>query len=151
MCIFLHWNKKGKCHKKKHHHPGFEPRTPTSEGQQPTSSSTQVLTWQFIRLILRSMYLCVRIEVWEKLANKRKQHAAGGRREHGLGRYSLAGSGGASNVRHVHNQHTERWTSSHLGRLRLKTWSEPDFSIAEPDFSIAGTTWATLSSMYLCM
>ena len=32
-CIFLHWNKKVKCHislKKKYHHPGFEPRTPRS-------------------------------------------------------------------------------------------------------------------------
>ena len=59
----------------------------------------------------------------------------------------LAGSGGASKVRHVQQSAHRKvdFIDLDLGCLRLKTW--PKF-----DFSIAGTTWMTwrtLSSMYL--
>ena len=70
--ICLHWKKRRKCPTKKHHDPGLEPRTPTSEWQQPICSPTQSCSYMSIYQI--DMYLCVRIDVWKELTQKRKQH-----------------------------------------------------------------------------
>ena len=70
--IFRHWNKKkGECHKHTHHHPGFDPRTPRSERQQPTCSPSQVLNLTIYQI---DTYLYERIDVWGKLSKRRKQH-----------------------------------------------------------------------------
>ena len=86
------------------------------------------------------MHLYVRINKWNwnsYIDQKRKQviPLPGRRREHGRGRprqsrdrRAMSGTTG--------KEHTERWTSSRVGRSRLKTWSKSDFSIAE-------TIWPT--------
>ena len=82
------------------------------------------------------MYMYVRIDAWDILTKKRKQHpplgdnastaeAAPGR----VGRNDQCEARRA-NTTPSHGAHLE------LGHLRLKTWSKSDFSIAE-------TTWPT--------
>ena len=88
------------------------------------------------------MYLYVRIDICEKMTKARKQHPPEGddastvyaatyrvgRGEQGDARPAISALRGGPHL--------------DQGRLRRKTWSKSDFSIA-------GTTWATLSSMYL--
>ena len=66
--------------------------------------------------------------------------AAARRREHGLGRYVQGREGRARGEARPEINAPRGGHHLDLGRLRLKTWSNSDFSIA-------GTTWATLSSM----
>ena len=70
--------KGGMPHKKKHH-PGFEPRTPRSEGQQPTCYPTL-----FLAYIDRDWYISIRTNRrLGKIDQKTKTApAAGRRREH---------------------------------------------------------------------
>ena len=80
------------------------------------------------------MDLYVRIYVWANLTKKRKQHPPPGDDtstvEAAPGRVGRDEQGGARRANTTPNggPHLE------LGRLRLKTWSNSDFSIAE-------TTW----------
>ena len=58
--FYTYWNKKkGKRHKKKIHHPGFELQTPSSDGQQPTCQSTLFLV--YIDRYMCTRYVSIRI------------------------------------------------------------------------------------------
>ena len=70
------------------------------------------------------MHLYVRIDVWEKLTKKQKQHLSR-RHEHGLGRY-LQGREGRTRWGTSSNQRTERWTSS---RSRAFYGSNPGLNL----------------------
>ena len=88
----------------------------TSERHQPACSPTEEGPYMTIELI--DMYLYVRTDVWKKW---QKNENSTCRREttRARSRPLLAGSGGASKVRHVHqfsNQRTEWWTSSRRSR-----------------------------------
>ena len=64
--IYLHWNKKGKCHKK----------TPSSwirtNDAKVRGTATCLFTYSGIYMI--DMSMCVRIDVWEKMTKKQTQH-----------------------------------------------------------------------------
>ena len=88
------------------------------------------------------MYLYVLIDAWDVLIKKRKQHPPPGddasTAEAAPGRVGRDEQGEARRANTTPNggPHLE------LGRLRLKTWSKSDFSIAE-------TTWPTYLYTYL--
>ena len=64
--IYLHWTKKGKCHKK----------TPSSwirtNDAKVRGTATCLFTYSGIYMI--DMSMCVRIDVWEKMTKKQTQH-----------------------------------------------------------------------------
>ena len=111
---------------------------------QVRGTTTYLFTYSgsFLAIDQVGMYLYVRIDVLEKLTKCRKQqppqgddastvYAATcrvGRGEQGEAHPTVSAPRGGPNV--------------DLGRLRLKTWSQSDFSID-------GTTWVTLYSMHL--
>ena len=84
------------------------------------------------------LYVHIGMDVWVNMTQKRKE-APAVRREttRALSRPLLEGSGGASKVKHV-QQISAPIGGPHLDRerLRLRTWSKVDFSIAD-------TTWPT--------
>ena len=105
--------------KQKKHTPSSWIRTTnnTSKGEQPTCS------------------IYVRIDVWKKNDKKTKTApAAWRRREHG--REGEQGEARPAMSAPRGGPHLD------LGRLRLKTWSKSDFSLAE-------TTWPTYLYIYL--
>ena len=84
------------------------------------------------------MYLNLRIDVCQKVTNKTKiTPAAGGRRELGLGRTRTVGTGEQGEACPAISA-PRGGPQLDLGRLRPKTWYEPDFSIA-------GTTWRKIT------
>ena len=132
--------KKGKCHtrkKKKKKLSGIKPRTPRSEGRLPTCSPSQVFASLHVKT---DMDLYVRIDVWEKMTKRRNStHRRETGCENGLGRYLQGREGRVSEARPAISA-PRGGPHLDLGRVRLKTWSKSDSSIA-------GMTWPTLSSM----
>ena len=87
-------------------------------------------------------YLQVRIERWDVLVKERKQHPSqGDDARTAEGATCRVGRGEQGEALPAINA-PRGGPHLDLGRLRLKTWSKFDFSMA-------GTTWRTLSSMKL--
>ena len=87
-------------------------------------------------------YLYVRIESWDILIKKRKQHPSQGD-DAGTAEGATCNVGRGKQVEARPTISAQRG-GPHLerGRIRLKTWSESDFSIAR-------TAWRTLSYIFL--
>ena len=86
------------------------------------------------------MYLSVRIESWDILIKKRKWHPSQGDSA-STARACRVGRGAQGEARPAISA-PRGGPHLDIGRVRLKTWSQSDLSIA-------GTTWATISSTYL--
>ena len=121
-------------HTQKKRHPRFEPLILTWHGQRPTCYPTMFLVY-----IYRGRYLHARIDAgifWQK---KQKQEDYASTADVAPGRVERDEQGEARRANTTPNggPHLE------LGRLRLKTWSKSNFSIAE-------TTWPTCLD-YTCI
>ena len=127
-------NKKNSTRLKKSHHPRFEPPTLSYYSRDRDLPATPLYFLYALTDI--GMYLHVLIDAWDILTKKRKQHPSAGDNvstaEAAPGRVGKDEQGEARRANSTPNGglHLE------LIRLRLKTWSKPDFSIAE-------TTWPT--------
>ena len=126
--IFLHWNQKKKlktAHTKKKRHLKFEPRT-SAQRQRPTRYRTRFfLTWPEIGMYL----LYVQLDCWDMLTKKRKQHPPPG---DGTSTAEATPSRvGKDEQGEARRANTTRNGGPHLelGRLRLKTWYNPEFRL----------------------
>ena len=117
---------------------GFKPSTSFSDGVQSTFEPP-VSLHDLSQIDIR---LYVRIHTWEILTRTRKQHPSQGDDA------STAGVAPGRVGRDEHGDARRANTAPNVGphleleRLRLKTWSKSDFSIAE-------TTWSTYLCIYL--
>ena len=126
------------AHQKKNHNPKFEPLTLKFHGQRPTCYPTMFL-------VDRDWYVPVRTNIrLDILTKKQEQNPLPG---------DDASTVEAAPSRVERNEQGEARRANTIpnggprferGRLRLKTWSKPDFSIAE-------TTWPRYLHIYLCM
>ena len=111
----------------------FEPRTPKSQETATYSLPHSMSLYTYIEI---GMYQYARIDAWDNLIKKRKQHRPPG--DDASTGEAAPGRIGSDEQGEARRGNTTPNGGPHLdrGRLLLKTWSKSDFSIAE-------TTWPT--------